>query len=80
MCYIQLCVCVYFCVWMCVCVCVCECVCVCVWMCVCVCECDRMLQESVCYLQIQERLTKQINKSQASGRKLKELEAVNSHL
>jgi len=51
-----------------------------VFVCVCVCECDRTLQESLCYLQIQGRLTKQINKSQATCRKVMELEAVNSHL
>jgi len=61
-------------------VCVCECVSVFVCVNVCVCECDRTLQESLCYLQIQERLTKQINKYQATCKKLKELEAVNSHL
>jgi SMC interacting uncharacterized protein involved in chromosome segregation len=48
--------------------------------CVCVCECDRTLQEALCSLHIQERLTKQINKSRAISRKLKKSEAFNSHL
>jgi len=41
---------------------------------------DITLQKALCYLEIQECLTKQINKSQAICRKLKESEAVNSHL
>ena len=75
---------------MCVCVCVCLCVCaracICVYLCVCecvsvcVCECDRTLQEAHCCLHLQERLAKQINKSRATSRKLKESEAINSRL
>ena len=45
-----------------------------------VCECDSTLQEALCCLHLQERLTKQINKTRAISRKLKESEAINSHL
>ena len=54
-----------------------------VYLCVCVSfvsVCHRTLQETLCCLHIQERLKKQINKSRATSRKLKESEAINSHL
>jgi uncharacterized protein YlxW (UPF0749 family) len=45
-----------------------------------VCECDGVLQEALCCLHLQELLIKQINKSRSTSRKLKESEAINSHL
>jgi len=80
---VSVCVTVCECVYVCVCAaCLSFCACWCVFVCVCVCVCkwDRKLQEILCYLQIQECLTKQINKSQAICTKLKESEEVNSHL
>jgi SMC interacting uncharacterized protein involved in chromosome segregation len=43
-------------------------------------DCNRTLHEALCCLHLQERLTKQINISQHTCRKLKESEAINSDI